>query len=226
MRPYLLVLALIAALVSCGGRRITPAPTADRVVGDKYAAQDEQNGVRLVFDSQWKGDPDQLESVVTPLRVTITNNSGHPLRLGYRDFGLITDTGYRAVAVPPFEIRGNVEETQATTIHPAFGWSGFYPAPFYSPFYGPYYRTWGGPWAFDAPYYTAYTTWARPLPTQDMLKKALPEGVLENGGTVTGYIYFQRIPENATGVNFEAKLIDAETEAPVANLTIPFVVSK
>ncbi len=226
MRPYWSVLGLIILLAGCAGRRLAPAPQADRVAGDKYAAQEEQNGVRIIFDADWKGDPENLESAVTPLRVTLTNNSGHPLRVRLRDFTLATDTGFRSIAIPPFRIRGSVPETQATFVQPYFGWSGFYVAPFYSPFYGPYYRAWGGPWAFDAPYYTVYTTWQKPLPTEDMLQKALPEGVLESGGILTGYIYFQRIPEHVTGVSFQAKLMDAVTEETVATMEIPFVVKK
>ena len=226
MRPYLLVLGLIVLLAGCAGRHLAPAPQADRVAGDENAAQDEQNGVRVIFEADWHGDPDNLESAVTPLRVSLTNDSGHPLRVRYRDFTLATDTGFRSRAMPPFQIRGSVPEVQATLVRPYYGWNGFYVAPYFSPFYGPYYRPWAGPWAFDAPYYTFYTTWQKPLPTEDMLERALPEGVLERGGTLTGYIYFQRIPEGVKGVQFQAKLIDAVTEETVATMAIPFVVKR
>jgi hypothetical protein len=57
-----------------------------------------------------------------------------------------------------------------------------------------------------------------------MLAKALPEGVLRNGGNITGYLYFRRLPEGADRVTFRSDLLDAETEQQIASLNVPFVI--
>jgi len=59
-----------------------------------------------------------------------------------------------------------------------------------------------------------------------MLQAALPEGVLDTGGHVAGFIYFQKLPQGTERIQFRARMIDAETEQTVASLDIPFVVTE
>jgi hypothetical protein len=56
-----------------------------------------------------------------------------------------------------------------------------------------------------------------------MIVKALPEGVLEPGGRVTGFVYFEEV-EDVPRVRFVAQLVNASTGARFGTLTIPFVV--
>ena len=64
--------------------------------------------------------------------------------------------------------------------------------------YGPYYRgfpPWPGTFPFAYGYYdNYYPYWPQSLPTTDMLSKTLPEGVVDNGGKVAGFLFFQRSP--------------------------------
>jgi len=62
------------------------------------------------------------------------------------------------------------------------------------------------------------------LPTGDMIQLALPERVLEPRTNVSGFLYFPRLARNVSSVDFTATLTDDCTGAPVAALTIPFVV--
>jgi hypothetical protein len=190
------------------------------------AARAEANGVAMIVQANhWKGEPSNLRAALLPMYIDMRNNSGHPLQVAYRRFTLLTGTGFETTALPPFRIQGSVPQTRpVTVVNPWYGWSGFHLAPYYSPFYGSAFHTWGGPWYFDSPYYTAYATWQQPLPTEDMLAKALPEGVLQNGGNLTGYLYFRRLPEGADRVTFRSDLIDAETEQQIASLNVPFVI--
>jgi hypothetical protein len=65
-----------------------------------------------------------------------------------------------------------------------------------------------------------------PLPTKDMLEQALPEGTLENGGTVAGFIYFQSIGKREQQVTLQAQLVDARTGESFGRLSIPFQVDR
>jgi hypothetical protein len=55
-----------------------------------------------------------------------------------------------------------------------------------------------------------------------MLRRALPEGTLEPGGTVTGFIYFQGVSEREGSVTLQARLVDARTGEQFGTLSIPF----
>lgn len=62
------------------------------------------------------------------------------------------------------------------------------------------------------------------LPTSDMLRKGLPEGVLEPGGRVTGFLYFEGIGPDVDRVRLLADFPDAVTDERVTRLGIPFEV--
>jgi hypothetical protein len=65
-----------------------------------------------------------------------------------------------------------------------------------------------------------------PLPTQDMVKRALPEGRLENGGTIAGFLYFQGVADRERQVILQAQLMDANTGEGLGELSIPFYVRR
>jgi hypothetical protein len=59
-----------------------------------------------------------------------------------------------------------------------------------------------------------------------MLDRALPEGVLENGGTASGYLYFQKVGTREREVTFLAGLQEPTWERQpthqLASIDIPF----
>jgi hypothetical protein len=59
-----------------------------------------------------------------------------------------------------------------------------------------------------------------------MLQHALPEGVLENGGSVSGFLYFQKVDVRESQATFQAGLQEATPAWPptrkVAAIAIPF----
>lgn len=57
-----------------------------------------------------------------------------------------------------------------------------------------------------------------------MLRKGLPEGVLEPGGRVTGFLYFEGIGPDVDRVRLLADFPDAVTDERVTRLGIPFEV--
>lgn len=172
---------------------------------------------------EWRGEPTRLTEVV-PVLVTVDNGSGESIRLRYEDFALRSPSGERFVALPPFDI----DARQAEPIRYAYPYDGFYVAPHLRSFF-PYMSPYHGHFLHDRAFFHSYhPRFVRyELPTADMVQKALPEGVLEPGGKVTGFLYFDEdvededLVEELERVTFEADLADAVTAAHVATIEIP-----
>lgn len=220
MRIALLTTLLLAACAPMG-RSLEPAVPATQVPAVRgAAAADEAAGVEFIVNAHaWSGFPDDLD-VVTPLLVTIENNGDVPLRIRYRELDLVTDAGVELAAMPPFDVEGTAVEPVTVRMWPS---SRFLVAPYMSPTY-PFHDRWGGPFAYDPFYYDdTFTSFQRVnLPTGDMIARALPEGVLQPGGRVTGFVYFQNPPETAERVTFTAELVNAETGDQFGIVRIPF----
>lgn len=82
--------------------------------------------------------------------------------------------------------------------------------------------------AWDPLYYRDYVPyWKRiPLPTQQMINEALPEGVLGDDGRLEGFLYFQPVDPDELQVAFRAELVDAESGETFDTASISFTVSK
>lgn len=212
---FAVLLLLVTGCVSQAN--LTPAPGATAESGVDEAVVSVVEGVRMVAQvDEWPGTQDIRQDVV-PVRVVIENNSGMPLSLRYREFALIATNGDRYSALPPFKIAENVEEPVTSTDispieEPVFTFSGFEIAPYYSSVY-PGLTPYAGTLVYDPFYYdNYYTYWDEiSLPTDEMLAHALPEGVLETGGRIEGYLYFEEIPAEVNRVMFTADLVDPET---------------
>jgi hypothetical protein len=64
-------------------------------------------------------------------------------------------------------------------------------------------------WGWSPAYYPATE------PPAEVVNLALPEGVLEPGGRVDGYLYFQRLHEGAAHLALTWETHDASTGAPL-----------
>ncbi len=116
---------------------------------------------------------------------------------------------------------------QRVVITPQFDWDDYYAAPYW------YYSypgmgfwdgsLWGPP---DWAYFNNYQPYMRAvhLPTKSMLRKAIPEGVVGNGGSISGFLYFQKVKADKDNqpVTFDAKLVDARTNQEFGRISIPF----
>lgn len=230
--PYLLAASLIG--VGCAtGPPLKPNVGAQVMVGKPESAVGRTAGVTVVADADaWRAFPRHI-GVAIPMRVRIQNDSGHPLLIRYRDFALQAPTGERLAAVRPMDIRGRTWVTLDYGYPgPYAGGSGFYVGG--GPAYGPYY---GGPWGWGGwggyggwGGWGGWGYWAPPsvpveLPTQDMLVRAIPEGVLQPGATVDGFIYFETVPKDVESVTFTYQLLDANSREVLGTVQIPFASS-
>lgn len=216
---FLFVLVLASACVHTS--RLFPAADAQRAAGDPGAAVASAAGVKVWVDPQrWRGEPSTLESLVTPLHVILENTSQVPILVRYRDFSLLGADGLMTSAIPPFQIQ---RPGQSGSVAPAYGLRGFALLGPYGPFY-PGMQLWGGPFDWDPGFYDQAYQWDPSLPTPDMLRQALPEGVLQPGGRAEGFLYFHRLRQGSGEVKFTEDVFAAESNQRVATLRIPLAV--
>lgn len=217
----LFTVAALAGALGCAHEAVlVPAPQLPR--GPDGSAQAAAAGVEFSVDGRlWSGSPHDLASLVAPLYVAIHNTSQVPVRLRYRDFTLIGQTGLQTAAIPPFQIQ-RPGSSASMPLSPGFAANGFL---LYGP-YGDFYPgmpLWGGPWDYDPWFYdSAYQTWEPSLPTRDMLQQALPEGVLQPGGAAAGYLYFHRLKDQGP-VTFSAEIVEATSRKPLGDVQVPMV---
>lgn len=227
MRVSIAALVSMFALGACVHDRVLePAASATLEPGRRNVAEGSVGGVALrVIGDAWKGDPQDLGKLFTPVRVTIENHSGRTVRVSYRDFSLAGASGFRYAAIPPIKARGTLSAAEAPPplLQPA-RWEhrGFYVAPHYSHLY-PGLAPWPGVFAYDPLWYDSiYARWPERLPTQDMISEALPEGVVQDGGSVSGFVYFQSVTSRESAVQFEMSLVDGSSDQQLGVVTIPF----
>lgn len=57
-----------------------------------------------------------------------------------------------------------------------------------------------------------------------MLAQGIPEGVLEPKGHISGFLYFDKLPENLERLTFESDLVNAQTGESFGTIRIPLLV--
>ena len=211
--------------------KLTPAPQALEIADMNAAAVSAIAGVSVTVQAAaWKGAT-AIKREVTPLKVTIENNSGGDIRLSYTNFALISPTGEHFAALPPYAIEGSIEEPVTAEAHPGiisprFYHHGFTISPYYSPFYDGL-SVFNGPFYYDPYYYDRYYTYWEEieLPTLEMLQEALPEGVIEDKGKVIGFLYFETVSPDIKRVSFRMDVTNAKDGNILGSISIPFLVN-
>ncbi len=245
-------------LGGCAAKHEVLAPAPNAILANQgRAAKATADGVTVIVQpNSWNGTPADLANRITPLKVTIRNGSGQPLRIRYENFSLVgpNDTNY--AALPPYNIHGTAylsKDTAAppgsarlvlasmsdshgatvtsgrTVVQPDFDWDDYYVAPYWSYTY-PGVGFWPYAWPPDYGYYYGYYPYLTRvnLPTQSMLRKAIPEGVIGPGGMVSGFLYFQRVSDLGDGqqVNCVVRLENARTGKYCGEVRVPMIVHK
>ncbi|MDN5872025.1 MAG: hypothetical protein L0H73_15065 [Nitrococcus sp.] len=229
--PKVVIAASFVVLAGCTtGVNLEPAPAANEAAVAQEAVVARVNGVQMTVQvDTWPGDPGVTEDV-TPVQVSIENNSGAPLRVAYSAFALISPSGIRYSAIPPYNIEGAVDQVElagayAPIADPLFTYSNFYAAPIYEPIYSGI-GIYNDPYYYDLGYYNAYYDyWGETaLPTAAMLARALPEGVVMSGGSVTGFLYFEKVdPDEVDRVRFRADLRNPDSGKVFGEIRIPLI---
>jgi hypothetical protein len=213
--------AFLALSMACAHEhRLVPAAGAALEPGNPRVAEVTAEGVRLRIDSSaWRAG--RVRDALSPVLIRLQNGSGRPLRVAYSQFTLSTADGFRIQALPPFQV---AVQNASSAVVPDYAWSGFWLAPWQARFYQPGLPIWPGPLAYDPAYYSGWVgAWPPALPDQDVLRRALPEGVVDAGGKVSGFLYFPDQPRGRA-LTFSASLVDARTNEVFGTIEIPFTV--
>lgn len=230
--------ALALVLAACE-TSYEPAPTANALpeVGPTAATAStapeglSNAGVRVTTMSvgEWPGVY-EIDEVVTPLKVRIENNGSSPLAVRHDRFQLRTDTGQRYRALPLWKIEG--EGTAEITVSdpapigaPGFSHRGFGVAPYFGSLY-PGIGTYSGPGYYSGAGYGLYDSYFvnTQLPTPAMRERALPEGVIDPGGYVEGFLFFEKVSDDARQVTFTYDLANPSTGQSFGALAIPYTI--
>jgi hypothetical protein len=218
---FLAAAALVAA--GCAHGRMLPGPAADVVPGAPDAALDHTNGVEVSADGDdWEGRPADLPERLTPVKVRIVNHSGRPLEILYERFMLAGTHGHRYQPLPPVPIDHRKPLDGAGTVSPIFAAESFFVARRYGDVY-PSLPAWSQPLP-RAPGFAErqFARWPQNLPTREMQRLSLPEGVLADGGEVAGYLFFEDATRHESRLAFKASLDDGDGQGSVAEIDIPF----
>ncbi len=218
---------LVSGLLALGCAQsfeLRPALPEQRFPGRAAAAYADTNGVRLIVDgAPWHERPYDLGRIVIPVLVTIENHSGVSLRIRYEQFALVTQSGVQARALSPWSIqRPGPHRSVNPPRSPEVGFSG---EPQFAPYYYPGLSSWSGSLGLDGASSRTEYRLPSPLPTQEMVERAMHEGELQNHDQVTGYLYFEPFRGDVHEANFTAELIGANQEH-LGEVSVPFIVER
>lgn len=200
---------------------IAPVSTAVAQGDADHTAVVTKAGVTVEVDTDaWRGEPPRFDKVL-PVLLTIDNDGDAPLRIRHEDFALVTESGERVPATPPYDIKA----TESVTVDPGFDpYDVRYRYGYRLIRVGPYGRL-----AYIRYPYSPFDDFSpfEPvrLPTPDMVARALPESVVEPGDRVTGFLYFVDDDDHvdldhAGRVEFRAELVNADTRQPIDTVAV------
>jgi hypothetical protein len=224
--------AALAATAGCGHGALVPAGSATVVPGAPEAAYSVVDGVRCSADvGAWPDDAKPLPTFVVPVKVRIKNASGQPIQLLYEDFVLAGNNhrSYRPLPIVPLD---ESDGDRPAPIEPIYAATKFFVAPRLHDVY-----TTLDPWTTDLPrdealYERQFKRWGHARLPRQAIRMALPEGVLDNGGTISGFLFFESPLDRESRVTFQADFDAARPKAAtadgdaadetVASIEIPF----
>ena len=173
--------------------------------------------------SVWDSSPKTLATVVTPVWVTLHNATGRSLRVQYDEFTLKGDSGAIYIALAPYVLRASPSQPPFEVPNGGY-FDKFQVAAYLAPFY-PWLPVWNGPLPYGPSIHSVASRAS--LPTASMLDRALPEGVLEDGGTASGFLYFQKVSVRESRATFQAGLQEPtrawQPTHQLAAIDIPFL---
>lgn len=188
-----------------------------------FGAGDEAEGVALVaMPDAWTGWTG-IERAVTPLRVRVDNQSDRSIVVRYDHFK-VSSPDHLYAAIAPMQMDERVMRAYSGPIDPVWSYDRYTVAPYYQNAYPAFGVYSDYPW--NRSYWSPYPAdWIDvELPTAEMLRRVLPEGVIAPGGHVEGVLFFEHVPDDATSLRLEASFPDARSDEVIARLEVPVVV--
>ena len=219
------LVALVASAGACATEpELLPASGYASAIGRRSLAVESRSGVTVTADgSVWDSSPKRLATEVTPVWVTLQNATGRSLRVQYDEFKLRGASGAIYIALAPYVLRASRSRPVFEVTDGGY-FDKFHVAAYLAPFY-PWLPVWNGPLPYGPSIHSVASRAS--LPTASMLDRALPEGVLENSGTASGFLYFQKVDVRESRATFLAGLQEPtrarQPTHQLAAIDIPFL---
>lgn len=209
----------VVTFLGCGHGVLVPAPSAQIISGAPNAAYSAAAGVGCSADvGAWPERAKEVPAQVVPVKIRVRNQSGHAIRLLAEDFTLVGKSGrsYRPVPVLP------LAPDDLPRFNPIYAATKFYVAPIFRNAY-PTLEPWSSQLARDdGLYQRQFRRWGKQSPTLEMIRMALPEGVLDDGGVISGFLFFESPLSDEDRVTFQADFEQGDGSGKVASVEIPF----
>ena len=168
----------------------------------------------------WNGrENKESPSFVVPVKVRIKKPAGVESACRYERLlaGRQEGRSYRPVPVLPMDADARKRIPKLARIYAA---SKFFVAPGFHDVYATL-EPWTAPLERDDELYERlFRRWGKQPPALDVLRVALPEGVLDDGGVVTGYLFFESPLDKEDRVTFEATFGGGDGQTTVASIEI------
>ena len=229
----LLIAAVPGPLLGCAGT-LKPAANADPAPGGGATAS--AGGIQIVTMTPDFPGVVNIASAVTPVKVDITNHGTNTVLIRYSDFKLVAADGAVYPALPLYKIDTSVTTSRPGAYRPIgsplFLHRGFRVAPYYGDLY-PGIGRFGAPFPYGYGRYgwdgydTAFGGGFADvrIPTPMMYRNVLPEGVLDPGGSLEGWLYFKHVANQNGEISFNASVASA-TGTDLGTLSIPYTFEK
>lgn len=212
----------VVFLASCGHGALAPSAAATVVPNAPTAAFSVAEGVRCSANvGAWNGHDGTLPEFVVPVKVRIKNESGRAIRVLYEEFALLGTKGrsYRPIPVLPID---DEARKRVQPMSPLYASTGFFVAPRFHDVYATL-ESWSVPLQRDeALHGELFRRWGSRPPDRQMMREALPEGVLGDGGILTGFLFFESPLDREDRVTFQADFDAGDGRQKVASIEIPF----
>ncbi len=229
--PFLTL--LFSSLLLMGQTRTDLTPKEEYMAKEdpRELTKKVKDKVELTAGSDMWDGKDEVPKNVTPLRITIDNGGEDPIIVRYNGFELNNSEGYEYSALPLYQMDTELEKLIVDKDVRVI------PEPYYEfnnhfiyPIYGPIYtgiETTQYDYIIDQEIQEKFLKWETmnaDLPTQEMRRKALPEGILDRDGIVSGFLFFEKVRPTDDVVDLEFDIINARTGETKDTIEIPFYV--
>lgn len=159
----------------------------------------------------WSAKPKNLKRYVLPFYVEIKNNTDQDIIISDSDFILLDDQANQYNTISAERTAAILKESDANRFyvyprvsigvgtsfhHDRFHYYGHHRYPFYRPYYRPYYY-------YDDYPYPYYRSRYYETDVEDIYIQALNTGVIRPGAKLSGYVYFNKLPQDTRQLTLE-----------------------
>ena len=208
--PFLKILIPVIAVILSGcvysGHRANKSVV--KIEPERIATPKLDDNVNFyIAVNTWHGEPKNLKNHITPFYIDIDNKTKNNILISENDFVLFDEYRNQYNPLTPkrvanilisanrkrFYIYPRISIGIGTSFHhDRFHYYGHHRYPFYRPYY--YFD--------DYPYYDYRASYYEP-DLEGVYSRALTQGAIRPGATLSGYVYFKKVPSDTKELTLE-----------------------